>query len=370
MRRRDFLAGLEMATVSFVAAAMHGAAQDEAPITGEAGSGLEAIDQTMVRAMRRHKVPGASLAVAKDGKLVLARGYGFASVENRTAVRPESLFGLASVSKALTAVTILSLVQQERVGLDARVFEILDHLEPPRGARVDPRLRAITVRMCLNHSGGWDRKRSGDPNSFAPRVERELHVRPPVTAHQLARYMMGQTLDFKPGTEAHYSNFGFVLLGLIIERVTAGPYVEAVERITLRPMGLDRIRMTPPPPDYLAGEVHRYGLEPFRRLTGGRPPMMHAAGGWAGPTVEMVRFLVELSGRRGPAFLSRPIFAQMIAPPPPPIVANPQGGDFGLGWDKVFATPSGPLFRKGGGLSGIHTVIEHRSDGTRLGPLR
>ena len=83
--------------------------------------------------------------------------------------------------------------------------------------------------MCLNHSGGWDRKHSGDPNSFEPRVERALHVRAPVTGHQLRRYMMGRPLDFDPGTETHYSNFGFVLLGLVIARVTGIPYMQKLE---------------------------------------------------------------------------------------------------------------------------------------------
>lgn len=363
MRRRDLLTGIGLGSFSIAALARASAGQAEMPITGESGAGLEAIDQGVAQVMRRHRIPGVSLAVAKDGKLVLARGYGFAVVENRVPVKPESLFGLASVSKALTAATILSLVQHERIGLDTPVLQILDHLAPPRGERFDSRLRAVTVRMCLNHSGGWDRKRSGDPNSFEPRVERELHVRAPVTPHQLARYMMGRPLDFDPGTEAHYSNFGFVLLGLIVERVVGIPYVEAVEKITLRPMGLNRIRMTPAPPKYLASEVHRYGLEPFKRLTGGRPPMMQAAGGWAAPTVEMVRFLVELTGRRGPGFLSPPTIAQMVAPPPPPLVKNPKGGDFGLGWDAVFTTPKGPVFRKGGALNGIRTVIEHRVNG-------
>ncbi len=363
MRRRDLLAQLGIALVMESARRRTIAAGAETPISGQAGAGFKALDRAIVQVMERHRVPGAGLAVARGGKLVVARGYGFASVENRVPVKPESLFALASVSKALTAVTILALVQKGGIGLDDRVFGILDHLEPPRGAKVDERLRAITVRMCLNHSGGWDRKRSGDPNAFGPRVERALGVRPPVTAHQLARYMMGRPLDFDPGTEAHYSNFGFVLLGLVIERVTGSPYVRALEQITLRPMGLNRVRMTPPPPEYLPGEVHRYSLETRKRLTGGRPPMMDAAGGWAAPAVEMVRFLAEVSGQRGSAFLAPATFAQMVAPPPPPLPTKAKGGVFGLGWDEVFHTPKGPLFAKGGDLAGIHTLIEHRPSG-------
>jgi hypothetical protein len=75
----------------------------------------------------------------------------------------------------------------------------------------------------------------------------------------------------------------------------------------------------------------------------------------------MVRFLTALGGHRGPGFLSPPIFAQMIAPPPPPIARKPKGGDFGLGWDAVTGTNDGAVFRKGGALDGLHTVIEHRA---------
>jgi len=363
MNRRDFLAGCGLASLSLTSSITQAQANQES-ITGRAGPGLESIDHAVVEVMGKQRIPGASLSIARNGKLVFARGYGFADVQTKASVRPESLFGLASVSKAITAVTTLALVDQKRVALDDHVFKILNHLQPPRGERVDPRLHAITLRMCLNHSGGWDRKRSGDPNSFEPRVVRALGVRQPVSDQELARFMMGRPLDFNPGTEAHYSNFGFVLLGLIIEHIAGVPYVEAVEKITLRPLGLGRIRMTPAHPGYLPGEVHRYALEPRRSLEGGNFPMMRAAGGWAAPTVEMTRLLTEISGRRGSGFLSAKMLGEMTAAPPPPLVANPKGtGDFGLGWDTVIPSVDGPTYQKGGALSGIHTLIEHRPNG-------
>src|SRR5262249_15312197 len=148
---------------------------------------------------------------------------------------------LASVSKAITAVTVLKLVERGRLTLDDRVLSILDGLRPPEREQIDPRWRLITVRQCLNHSGGWDRQESGDPNGFGMRVARRLNVEPPVTARQLSRYMLGQPLDFDPGTRAVYSNFGFVLLGEIIERVTGMEYGEAVRQITLEPMHIGQI---------------------------------------------------------------------------------------------------------------------------------
>jgi N-acyl-D-amino-acid deacylase len=330
-------------------------------ITGRAGPGLERFDQIVEAALAQSRLPGAALAIAHDGRLVLARGYGFANLARGEPVRPESLFGLASVSKAITAVTILRLCDQIRLRLDDRVLDIIGPLRPPPGAREDPRLRTITIRQCLNHSGGWDRKKSGDPNSFTPRVARALGVRPPVTAVQLTRYMMGQPLDFAPGTEAHYSNFGFVLLGLVIERMTERPYVEAVEAITLRPMRLVHVRMTPPPSHYLPGEVHRYDLRTGRDLGGGRPPMMDAAGGWAASAVGMTRFLTIISRDQ---FLSDAMLTRMTEPPPPPIQTRPGEKRFGLGWDSVVDTSHSFLYFKGGSLAGIHTHIEHMPNGT------
>jgi hypothetical protein len=179
--------------------------------------------------MQRQAIPGASLALARNGALVLAIGYGWADREARVPVTPNTLFALASVSKSLTAVTILKLVDAGRLSLDARVFELLSDIEPLPGDRVDPRVKQITVRQLLYHSGGWDRTKSGDPNGFSDRVAERMRVPMPVSPRQLTRFMLGRPLDFDPGAESHYSNFGYILLGLIIELG----------------MGWDEVRKTP-----------------------------------------------------------------------------------------------------------------------------
>src|SRR5262245_41499816 len=113
--RRTVLAGLGGAAL---AAGAGGAAQPPAdehgpafegkiPVSGKAGPGLEPFDAALVKIMERHGVPGAALAVAKGGKLVLARGYGWANVKTGATVQPDTLFGLASLSKVITAAAVL-----------------------------------------------------------------------------------------------------------------------------------------------------------------------------------------------------------------------------------------------------------------------
>jgi N-acyl-D-amino-acid deacylase len=338
-------------------------AEEAPPTTGKAGPGLEHFDGVMRRIMDRFGVPGASLAIARGGKLVLARGYGWADVEAEEPVLPRSLFALASVSKAITAVTVLKLVEQGKLGLDDRAFTLLGHLRPPPGERRDPRIRDVTVRMLLNHSGGWDRTRSGDPSGFSARVARRLHVREPVSAAQLTRFMLGRPLDFDPGTEEHYANFGYVVLGLVIERVTGQYYAEYVQKHTLRPMGIRRMRMDGLRPRYVRGEARRYGPGAEHLFPGGHRPMTDASGGWLASAPDMARFLTALDGSRGKPFLSEKMTRAMLAPPPPPLGPRKDGSYFGLGWDRVRRTEDGFGYAKNGGLRGVSTWIEHLPGG-------
>ena len=84
-------------------------------MNGKAGPGLKAFDEAMLKIMDRHGIPGASLAIAKEGKLVLAKGYGWANIASGKAIQPDTLFGLASLSKPLTAIAVLKLVEQGKL---------------------------------------------------------------------------------------------------------------------------------------------------------------------------------------------------------------------------------------------------------------
>src|SRR6478672_6855504 len=112
------------------------------PTTGQPAPELAPLDAVMGDLMARWQLPGGQLALAKDGRLVLNLGYGLADVERKEPVQPTSLFRIASVSKAITAVAVLRLVDAGQLALDDAVFPLLA-LTPPPNATVDPRLATI-----------------------------------------------------------------------------------------------------------------------------------------------------------------------------------------------------------------------------------
>jgi N-acyl-D-amino-acid deacylase len=366
LSRRRFLSVPWVLAAAGAAAAQEPAkvSPDEIPMKGPSGPGLERINQRVRRHMSEMSIPGVSLAIARAGSLVLARGYGWANVAAQEQVEPRTLFGLASVSKSLTAATVLKLVEAGKLNLDARAFAVLDRLQPIPGDEVDSRIRTITIRQLLQHAGGWDRRLSGDANSFPQRVADRMSVKPPISPEQLARFMLGLKLDFDPGTSSRYSNIGYIVLGLVIERVTGQPYEQAVRAVTLQPLGLGAMRLDlPRGKGYLPGEAHRYSPRGKEDRQGGHLLITMASGGWLATATDLVRFLIALDGTRGSRFLGPAMLRAMTAPPAPPLRPRPDGSFFGLGWDQVRRTPEGPFYCKGGGLFGMHAHIEHTEGG-------
>lgn len=327
--------------------------------TGAAGAGLERFDAVIGGIIQEFQIPGAGFALLYNGRLVLARGYGLADVEARRPVEPTTRFLLASVSKSITAAAVLKLVEEARVRLDDQAFRILDDVPPPPGGIVDPRTGDITVRDLLYHAGGWNRRSSGDPLTFGPQVARALGVRLPVTPRELTRYMLGQPLDFTPGTRAVYSNYGYMLLGMIIERVTGRRYAEYVQASTLEPMGIVGMVDGAGRTEYVPDEARRYGPDGRLDPRGGLPPTHFASGAWISSAVDLARFMAVIGGSRPPRFLSAATWQEMLAPPPAPIPLRPSGRHFGMGWDVVEPTPSGILYLKDGGVLGTTTWVEH-----------
>jgi CubicO group peptidase (beta-lactamase class C family) len=341
-----------------------GSWQRHMPVTGKVGPGLEFLDEAMLNILEKYHIPGGALAVARKGKLVVARGYGWASVQTGDPVRPDTLFALASLSKCFTAATVLKLADEGKLGLDDRAFRLFADLRPPPDILVDPLIDTITIRELLNHSAGWDRNVGGDPASFSYRVARTLRVPLPIRPDDLIRYMMTVPLDYDPGTREVYSNFGYVVLGQVIERIAQRPYAEAVRSLTLRPMGIRRAYLPGLDLDYLPGQAWRYkqGTDlalPPRAV----PPVADAAGSWIASAVDLARFLSTLDGSMGKPFLSQEMMRQMLTPPPPPLTRRPGGTWFGLGWDVVRRTPQGTSYWKDGLLPGSRTFMGHLANG-------
>jgi N-acyl-D-amino-acid deacylase len=203
---------------------------------------LKSFDETMEAQLRTQKLTGAALAVVKDGRLVYAKGFGLGDVVNKAPVEPASLFRIASLSKPITAVAILKLAQDGKLDLDAKAFELLD-LKLPEGTTPDPRLADITVRQLLQHTAGWNRDKSGDPMFKSAEISSALGVPSPPTSLQIIRWMMGRPLDVDPGTRYAYSNFGYCVLGRILEQRTGESYENYVKKNVLAPMGITRMAL-------------------------------------------------------------------------------------------------------------------------------
>ncbi len=307
---------------------------------------LAAFDRAVRSLMSVHGLPGASLAVARDERLVLARAYGHADTVGRERMRPNHRFRIASVSKPVTAAAVLKLVEDGELRLGDRAFAFLDQLEPPAGATVDPRFREITIRQLLRHRAGFDRTRGLDPTLTPGRVAAELGVGLPVEVEQVIRFMLGRPLDFDPGTKTVYSNFGYAVLGRVVERVTGRDYEAYVREAILRPAGATGMELGQAfPTDRPADEVSYYhppppGLVPAIPPGEGQVPLpdggfdlsvMDAHGGWIASAPDLLRFLTAIDGSpRRPDVLSPATVRRMTAPPNGEPVDT---AHYAMGWD-------------------------------------
>ena len=186
--------------------------------TGYYSPSLVNFDVAMNNLLKNYDIPGGQLAITYKGRLVYSRGFGLADKSTNTAVCPDNIFRIASLSKQITSITIMHLYQQGRIGLDDIVFGkngILNdsmYLVPV----LDSRVYDITVNDLLSHQ-------SGIPTySFNARF---------------------QDLDFTPGTNGLFSNVGYVVLGRVIEKITKQDYETYVRDTILAPIGITDMRI-------------------------------------------------------------------------------------------------------------------------------
>jgi N-acyl-D-amino-acid deacylase len=338
-------------------------AAHDIPVIGKAGPGLDALDKVVLDIMERHGIPGASLAIAKNGKLIYAKGFGWAVLADAIPVDPATLFGLASLSKPITALAILALVDQGKLDLDDRAFDHLKHLRAIPGTRVDPRLATITIRQLLNHSGGWDRNVSGDLMNKCPQIARALKVPLPLTEDQFLTYVLTVPLDFDPGTKMAYSNVGYIMLGRIVEKATGQSYEQFIRKHVLAPAGVRAAFLSDGSGRYRKGEAHSYLAGTGSQLSPMDLRTVKAAAGWAMSAVDMTRLLTALDKSRGQGLLSDKTIQAMLDPPPAPLKAREDGTYNGLGWPTATRNAKGFGYLHDGELYGMRSFMKRTIQG-------
>ena len=338
------------------------------------------LDKAVKDLLRKYKIHGATLAVMKDGRLVYAEAYGFSDEAAKEKAKPDTLFRIASVSKTITAVAALKLVQEGKLGLDEKAFEILDDLEPVPGDEPDPRLGLITVRDLLRHSGGWDKDVAGDPQFLALEIAGHLGTPSPPGARAVIRAWMGQTLQYDPGTRYCYANFGYNLLGRIIEERTSQSYEDHVLSRVLLPAGVRRMRIGGTLKEQRAlgeGVYHpAAGAEPMdsaypslgkvpQAYGGWCQALLDSHGGWIASAVDLMRYVraVEGSGGQTP-LLSEETRAVMTQYQGLPGSGQSPTHYYALGWVVDFpGTPQEEWSHTGALENSNAALLTRRADG-------
>lgn len=301
------------------------------------------IDKNVERFIRRNNLAGASLAIANNGKLKFAKGYGSADKELDIAVQPYNLFRIASVSKLVTATAIMKLCENDKISLSSTAFGqngilndsiYLDYR--------DKKVEQITVKDLLNHTSGWT-NRWGDPMFIHRAVANHPEFEYPITGEDIIRFMLKKRLHYPPGTLSSYSNFGYAILEKVIEKASGTTYENYVKTEILYPLEIFdmkiggsymwerydlEVKYYEPDEPYLVPDHLERDKQALRSYGGNDIKTLGAAGGWIASSTDILKLVTAIDGFDQPDdILSSESIKQMTE------VENL--GDSPLGWRGV-----------------------------------
>lgn len=321
--------------------------------------------------MAKHHVPGFAVAVAQDGTEVYAGGFGEREIGTGTPVTPDTVFGVASVTKSFTALAIMQLAEAGKLSVDDPVTRYLPEFRTPDSAAT----RAITLHHFLSHTAGlpplpsrffaFARSMAGDPAAGSKPAWSDDHA-PIDTYEDLMAYLAegGYMLLGPPGAQFSYCNEGFALLGAIIERVSAQPYEEYVQEHILDPAGMTRstfdvatLHTFPDVVTFHAARETDGQREVYAAPNWLYSPVWSPAGGLNATVRDLLRYLeiYRTGGIIGDArLLSAAGIARMTTPHAPHSSPNSSYG-YGLGVIRDYLGRK--VIRHGGGRKGISADV-------------
>jgi D-alanyl-D-alanine carboxypeptidase len=280
-----------------------------------ASAGSLAADPAQVRElvlaeMAKAHVPGCAVAVVRNGKIVLEEGYGLANLEHSVPVRSDSVFLIGSVTKTFTALMTMMLVEEGKLALDDPIRKHLDDLPEA--------WQSVQVRHLLNHTSGI-RSYTG--------LAAMQRVASPVTPKAIVDLSRDLPLEFEPGKKFDYNNTGYVLLGMIIQKIEQKGYNDALRVRILEPAGLTATALgdwSAITPNRVAGYDSRNGAHSNARYIHLSWPF--SAGGIASSVSDLARWDLALDAEK---LLPLDALRRMWEPTQ---LGDGQVEDYGLGW--------------------------------------
>ena len=328
---------------------------------------LAGMDKKVEKYMSQWALKGASLAVMRNDSLLYAKGYGWADKEEDKKMEPSNILRMASVSKLITAVGIMVLQDRDSLNIKDTVFGPRGILNDSLFNSVikDKNYHKITVEHLLRHQGGFYR----DPLFSSRDVKHQMGLDCPPEKEDFYRLVLRHRLSFMPGEWERYSNFGYLLLSEIIEKVSGKPYEQFIREDVLFPAGCFDMHIGGSYySDKRENEVRYYthegdgkfieeyndsGIMVERCYGGNNIPLLSGAGAWCGSPAEIARLVASIDGR--------PEVKDIISPEAVAQMTEYFDKEtYSLGWND---TDPAKGWSRTGTLSGTTALVKYFPDG-------
>ncbi|HEV7805088.1 MAG TPA: serine hydrolase [Solirubrobacteraceae bacterium] len=312
---------------------------------GISPASIKAIDTKIGEYLTTDDVPGVSIAISKQERLVFAKGYGVTNTSTGEKVDPSHLFRVASISKPITAVAIVDLVEDGKLAFGDKVFGAGALLGTTYGTKAySSAVKAITVRHLLQHTSGWSND-GGDP----------MFKDAALSQAQLIGWMLdNRAPKNQPGAAYEYLNFGYCVLGRIIEKVTGKSYETHVKGM-LASCGITRMAIGgKTEAERKPGEVRYHGGGAYNLL----PARMDAHGGWIASPIDLLRMMARTDGFSAKMDILNGVSEDAM------FSGSPANAGYGMGW-----IVGGGYRGHNGAMSGTIGFLVRRDDGMSFAVL-
>lgn len=295
------------------------------------------LDDVMQREMKQRRIPGAAFILVQNGRVVLAKGYGLANVDDRVAVDPaKTIFPIASITKVFTATAVVQLADRGALDLNADVNRYLRQVRVP-----DTYKQPVTAAHLLTHSAGFDELRG-------------RLVQPGEKVQPLDRFLSTRLIRIRPpGELTAYSSFGAALAGQLVEDVSGMPFERYLACNLFTPLGMHRTQITLPDAlladaaiGYEADEAQKLVAVPWERYH--TPP----ASSISSTASDMGRFMMAMLAE-GKGILSARAANEMLRQQR---TMHPRVPGFGHGW-QMSDTNGRRIVEHGGDIGGFSSLM-------------